>query len=254
MFLVTISPKLMFPIIHSLTQDFTPDFSDDGSSLAPIVQTMYVCSYLQKTSVTLTRLASAVDALLVSMGRSDRYAPLALTDRTQAALLDLSRFSNGLYWISAEFTYAEQARIHGYGQFDALTQEYQLIQRANPLIETRILVCEPNCKPINTLLQQPDEALFEAGGFHTVGRRDGLTGYAFKGDMITEDLLVTVHEACFQARQMCAEKLLPLRDIWDLPIQVSQYMDVSQRMWDHLDKANPLPPGIEPSGRPRVSL
>jgi hypothetical protein len=221
---------------------------------APIVRTTYIGSFLQKGAIALQRIQDSVDTILTSWSRGDRFSKLALTHLTRAALIDLTNFSRAVYWISADLTYAEQARLYGYGNFETTLPHYRIIERCNRLIEGRILVCEPVLSSVGELEAADDEELFLQGGFHTIGRRAGQEVFKFFDGAITEELLTRIHDACFQARAAFLQRTSFIADVSDLSIPVSQYMSVSQRLWEHLHKANPLPPGVEPSGTPRLTL
>lgn len=244
----------MFALIESLTEGFSPTFEDDGTSLAPAVRSTATSASVHKCRFALARVQQAVDTLLTSWARGDRGAGLALTDRVQLGLLELANWSRAIYWTAVEMTYSDQAFRNGYDSFDRPTPELEIVQRANKALGDRIIAGGCTRISIDLLTSEPSDTLFAASGFHTIGQRVTTNDLRVDQGALTEARLIEIHDEACAADAVCAERLSHLREIWDVSVPIGQYMSISSRIWEHQQKANPLPPGVEPSGGFRVSF
>lgn len=244
----------MFALIESLTDGFVPTFEDDGTTLSPAVRSTALCSALHKCRFALSGVQRSVDTLLTSWARGDRGADLALTDRAQVGLLELANMSRAIYWLAVEMTYSDQAFNNGYDSFDRPTLALQIVKRANKALDDRIIIGGCRRVPLDQLLAEPDQTLFEAAGFHIIGRRRSPNDMRVDQFALTEARLIEIHDAACEADAVCAARLSGLREIWDVSIPIGQYMSISSRIWEHYQLASPLPPGVEPSGTVRVSF
>lgn len=240
--------------MFALIADLCEDFSDDGTSHAPLLRSFYTSAALQNVTIILRKIQTSVDVILDGWNRGVRFDSFNLNSRSEIGLIQLASSSRVLYSIAGHLVYSDQVFRNGPWPSQEWTAQYKLLERANRHGQHELFVGGTAIAPLATLICADDDGLMLAAGYHLVGTRSGNNVLTFNYHALDEQVLLQIHDEASNALDYCKMRAADLEALGDVSIRLSDWSARWGRVWSEIYAHHPVPFGVEPGGEYRVGV